>query len=141
MRAALLALAAASALGACRRDAPGDPPRYAAGRSSCARCGMAVSEARFAAGWVGADGESVLFDDAGEFLASAAAEPGRLAVSWVGDFETGEWTRAGAASFVRVPGLATPMGTGVVAFAARDRAAAFARARPGGEVLAVPVVR
>lgn len=135
-RAALAA--AVLALAACRGDAPGGPPRYVSGRDACARCGMAVSEARFAGGWIGPDGESVVFDDPGELLAALAEQPDRAASAWVRDFETGEWTRVREAAFVRAPGLATPMGTGVVAFAERSRADTFARSRPGAEALAAP---
>lgn len=121
---------------ACAGAVPGDVPRYAAGRDACARCGMAVSEARFAGGWVGPDGQSVVFDDPGELLAALAENPERVRDAWTGDFETGAWVRAREAFFVRAPGLATPMGTGTAAFADRARAEAFARSRPGAEAVA-----
>lgn len=122
---------------ACRGDRPGDAPRLS-GYDACARCGMAVSEARFAAGWVDEKGESVLFDDAGELLTILAAEPSRAADAWVGDLESGRWIRVAEAVFVRAPGLATPMGTGVAAFASSAAADAFLRARPGAERLRSP---
>lgn len=128
----LLTLALAAA---CRGDAPGSPPRYAPGRDACARCGMAVTERRFAGGWVGADGASVVFDDPGELFAALTADPGLAPAAWVGDLETGAWTRAREAVFVRAPGFATPMGTGIAAFADRRRAEAFARSRPGAVLL------
>lgn len=120
---------------ACRGDAPGDPPRAALGRDSCARCGMAVTEARYAGGWVSADGTAVVYDDPGELLAALRSEPSHAAAAWIGDYETGAWVRVRDAFFVRAEGLATPMGTGVVAFAERGRAEAFLSSRAG----AVPV--
>jgi copper chaperone NosL len=135
-RAALAA--AVLALAACRGDAPGGPPRYVSGRDACARCGMAVSEARFAGGWVDETGASVVFDDPGELLAALRESPERVRDAWTGDYETGAWVRAGEAFFVRAPGLATPMGTGTAAFADRARAEAFARSRPGAETVEIP---
>lgn len=135
MRRALLALLLLAA--ACRGDAPGDPPRHS-GRESCARCGMAVSEKRFAGGWVDEKGESVLFDDAGEMLAALAEQPARAASAWVGDVESGRWLRLREAALLRVPGLSTPMGSGVVAFGSAAAADAFARSRPGSEPLSPP---
>lgn len=132
MRAGLLL--ALALLAACRGDAPGDPPRMT-GREACARCGMAVSERRFAGGWVGEDGASVLYDDAGELLAALEAKPEALERAWVGDLESGAWVRAKDASFVRSPGLATPMGSGVAAFGSAAAAAAFVAAHPGAAAL------
>lgn len=135
MRRALLALLLLAA--ACRGDAPGDPPRHT-GRESCARCGMAVSEKRFAGGWVDESGESVLFDDAGELLAALAERPALAAAAWVGDFESGRWIRLKEATLLRAPGLSTPMGSGVVAFASAGAAEALVRQRAGAERLEPP---
>jgi hypothetical protein len=96
---------------------------------------MAVSESRFAGGWVGEDGVSVLFDDPGELFAALTEDSRRVSIAWVGDFETGAWTRARDAEFVRAPGFATPMGTGVIAFADRVRAEKFAAGRKGAILL------
>ena len=57
-----------------------------------------------------------------EFLTSAA---------WVGDFDSGHWTKYASAAFVRLPGLGTPMGTGVVAFADHTAAESAVRSRVG----------
>lgn len=127
----LFALTAAS----CRNDAPGDTPRLAAGRTTCERCGMIVGEARFAGGWVAEDGSSVLFDDTGELLVALASQPERKATAWAGDFESGRWTRVSEAAFVRVPGFATPMGTGVIAFASEAAAVSFTKSHPGAMLI------
>jgi copper chaperone NosL len=79
---------------------------------------MAVSEARFA-GQIVAPGELPrFFDDIGclaEFVKSGRAPAG--AVAFVADHRTREWVRADRAHYTRVEGLATPMGSHVVAHA------------------------
>lgn len=121
--AALLALAAAVA--GCARARAGDIPTVHLGADACARCGMTVSEERFAAGYVDAKGESVVFDDAGEFLAEAAEHPELMAVGWVHDTGTGRWLKASGALFRKIDGFPTPMGTGAAAFASKAGAEAF----------------
>jgi copper chaperone NosL len=125
-----LAVAAALALSACARSS-GGPPEIHYGRDACARCGMIVSEERFASAYVGADGETVAFDDLGEFLALASRDPALAAKSYVHDARDGRWLRAAEAVFVKVPGLATPMGSGYAAFSSEAGARDFAR-RQGG---------
>ena len=119
----------------CRESAPGDIPTIIFGRDVCARCGMLVSEARFASGYVEAGGKSVLFDDLGELLAAAARDPALSKAAFVPDVEDAKLVRAESAFFVRAPSLATPMGTGVAAFKDRARAEAFAKQRGAGDVL------
>lgn len=126
---------AALLLASCRTPTPGDPPKIVFGRDACARCGMMISEARFASGYVDASGQSVVFDDVGELLAAAAKVPTLSKAAFVHDFEGGAWVRAETAFYVRVPTLATPMGSGVAAFKDRARAEAFAKPRGGGSVL------
>lgn len=130
-----LPLAALLLLAACRKPAPGDIPNVVIGRDACARCGMIVSEARFTSGYVDAAGASVAFDDVGELLAAATADETLSRAAFVTDAVDGGWTRAETAYFVRVPGLATPMGTGMAAFKDRAHAEAFAKERGGGAVL------
>jgi len=115
----------ALALAACSGPKPGDVPSIRYGVDPCARCGMAVGEERFASGYVDGAGRSVVFDDVGEFLQAMAADPSREPASYVHDAVEGRWLRAGGAYFVRVPGLATPMGTGWAAFASEPQARSF----------------
>lgn len=126
----LLALAALL-LAACASPKPGDPPRVEFGRHECARCGMIVSEARFAAGYVDDSGETVAYDDLGELLADAAERPELKARAWVGDFNGRGWLKLGEAHVTRFAGFATPMGTGWLAFRSPAEADVFARARSG----------
>lgn len=129
------ALAAILLLAACRVPAPGDIPKIVFGRDACARCGMLVSEARFASGYVDAAGKSVIFDDVGELLAAAAEDRSFAPAAFVTDVLDGDWTRAEAAFYARVAALPTPMGTGTAAFKDRARAESFAKQHGGGAVL------
>jgi copper chaperone NosL len=126
-RALLLAL-----LAACAPARTEGPPAARFGSDTCARCGMIVSEPRFAAGFRSDDGASVLFDDAGEALRALRGAPELAGRLYVNDLEEAGWVPAGEALFVRAAGFATPMGTGVVAFRDSGKAATFA-ARQGAE--------
>lgn len=130
MRRALFVLLLLAA--ACSRPRPGDPPDIVFGRHECARCGMILSEERFAAGYVDEQGTTVAYDDLGELLSALEAEPELKARAWARDFTRGEWLPLSRAHVVRIEGLATPMGTGWIAFARREEAEAFARSRAGG---------
>lgn len=113
-------------LAACAPKAVDGPPRARFGEDACARCGMIVSDPRFAAGFTDEDGEAVLFDDAGEALAALRPRPELAEKLYVNDMEEPGWLPARQAHFVRAEGFATPMGSGVAAFRDPARAAAFA---------------
>jgi copper chaperone NosL len=103
---------------------------------ACAWCRMAISDARFAAQVVGPREEPRLFDDIGclrDWLDGGAEVPPR-AVAWVADHRTRAWVRAAEASYARVPGLATPMASGLVAHASAASREADPEAA-GGAVL------
>ncbi|MBI5630732.1 MAG: nitrous oxide reductase accessory protein NosL [Elusimicrobia bacterium] len=116
------ALGAALLLAGCSKQKPGDVPRLRLGADACARCGMIVSEERFAAGYVDSSGRSVIYDDLGEFLAEAEKRPEIKAAAFFHDAESGRWIAARGAVVIRVEDYPTPMGSGYAAFS--DRAAA-----------------
>ena len=122
-----LLAAAALIFAACAKPRPGDIPTVHFGVDTCARCGMAVSEERFASGWVAEAGHSVVFDDVGEFVEAVRGQPGLARLAFVHDAEDGRWLRADDAYFIQIRGLATPMGTGFAAFASEARARSFGR--------------
>jgi copper chaperone NosL len=109
----LLALAAA----ACASRPP-EPEPLDTRSEACAACRMAVSDARFAA-QLAAPGELPrFFDDVGclaGFVKGGRAPAG--AIAFVADHATRSWVRADAALYTRVPALATPMGSHVIAHA------------------------
>jgi len=79
---------------------------------------MAVSEARFAAQLVARGEEPFFFDDLGclrDFRRANGGAPSRTA--YVADHRTRQWVSAERAVYTRVPGLATPMGSQLVAHA------------------------
>ena len=115
-----LALAALS----CGRGAP--PPAALDTRNDlCASCRMPVSDRRLAAQIAGVGEEPAFFDDLGCLRERLTARPpGPRQAIYVADHLTGAWIPAAKAVYTRCPGLATPMGSGLVAHAdaaARDR--------------------
>ena len=115
-----LRLAAAVALALAAACAPGPPrpadldPRHEA----CATCRMAVSERRFASQVVAPGEVPRFFDDLGclaTFLKSGRAPA--AAAAFVADHRTHAWVPAERAVYTRVPSLATPMGSHLLAHA------------------------
>lgn len=114
---AVPALPLAFVLAALACGGPPSPASLDARRDRCAQCGMVVAAPSFAAQLVGGGAAPRFFDDLGclrEWLRAHPEQP-RGAVAFVADHRTGSWVRAGAATYARVPGLATPMGSGLVA--------------------------
>jgi copper chaperone NosL len=109
----LLALAVAG----CQAGAP-EPAALDTRSEACASCRMAVSEARFAAQLVAPGELPRFFDDIGclaSFLKAGHAPAD--ATAYVADHATRAWVRADLAVYTRVAGLATPMGSHVIAHA------------------------
>ncbi len=119
---------------------PNTPPEIVYGEDVCQRCGMIISDDRFAAALVveraANEFESLLFDDAGEMFAFAGEDNGQAKiVSWfVHDYTSREWLDATAAWFVLADSLQTPMGFGVAACAHELEARSLAQ-EWGGEAL------
>ena len=115
------------------------PPDIRYGEDVCADCNMIISDPRFATAYAYevAPGryQSVLFDDLGDMLIYAAENPTHKVVAWyVHDYETKEWVDATTASYFVSGQVETPMASGLVSFASRDRAEAMAYAL-GAQVL------
>jgi copper chaperone NosL len=119
-------------LGACGDDnSADDPPEISYGEDVCDRCHMIINDERYSAGLRTEDDEELLFDDTGEMIAYIQEESLTPRRVWVHDFETGDWTDGEKAFFVHAMMTATPMGTGITAFAERSDADAFAAANEG----------
>lgn len=109
---------------------PLSPPTIAVGHDVCTACGMIISEPRFAAAIVSEQSSPLVFDDLGEAVSWLRERPvPGTSVLFVHDYPTRKWHRAADCTFVRVPGLATPMGSGLLAFAQPAVAQAFAHDR------------
>lgn len=112
---------------ACAAGAP-QPAPLDTRNEACASCRMAVSEVRFAAQVVAPGEVPLFFDDLGclaTFLKAGRA-PAAAAV-FVADHRSHAWVPAAAAVYTRVPQVATPMGSHVIAHAdaaSRDQDAA-----------------
>jgi copper chaperone NosL len=96
----------------------------------CAACRMAVSDERFASEIITADGDVFKFDDLGCLWKFRKGEAGsHPAAIFVKDFETKEWVPYARAAIVTAD-VATPMASGMVAFADTARARAFTAKHP-----------
>ena len=110
------------------------PPTIHYGEDICEFCGMIISDERFAAGYLTADGQSHIFDDPGNMFRAYLQKQTEVTAFFVHDYEDVQWIRAETAHFVLSPNLVTPMLTGLTACATQERAKALA-AQLDGEVL------
>lgn len=109
------------------------PPDIRYGEDVCAECNMIISDPRFATAYAYEVGpgryQTVQFDDIGDMLVYADKHPEHKVVAWyVHDYESKEWTDATTARYVVSSQVETPMASGIVSFASRDRAEAMAYA-------------
>lgn len=118
-------------LAACASATAG-PPEIVIDRTACARCGMLISERRYAAASRSGRDEARVFDDIGCLLDDVHGSAYRPEFFWFNDAETGEWIPSTAApAFIRASSIRTPMSGGTLAFGTLDaarRAAARAEA-------------
>lgn len=113
------------ALGACQGSSLSGPPELRLGRNECAVCGMLVSEDRCSTALLVDDHgrrDHLFYDDIGCMLdAEHEGHTPTVVERYVHDYDSRAWVRAEDATYVsanpRV--LPTPMGSGMVAFAAR----------------------
>ncbi|MFG0305735.1 MAG: nitrous oxide reductase accessory protein NosL [Phycisphaerales bacterium JB040] len=114
------------------------PPGVRLGDSVCHQCDMIISDERWAVATIveGARGpEPRLFDDFNCQVNHEIEQPGlRVLARWSHAHDTREWIRTEEAGFLMSPGLRTPMGSKVAAFASRADAES-ARAALSGDVM------
>ena len=117
----------------CHARDPRRPPIIRYGQETCAWCRMLISEEPFAAALVFGD-DVEKFDDLGCLVRAWAARPRPQARVWVHDQRSMAWIDGRTATYVASPEGASPMGSGLFAFAdvAVARAAA---ARVSGRVV------
>ncbi len=116
---------------ACRTKAPGPVPIEAS--DMCALCKMAISEKRYAVEIVDRDGNLLKFDNP---ICMREHVTGRnmrdqVAAWFVADYETGTWTDARQAHYVKSQEIPSPMNSGLAAFQDPAKAGAFAAAHHG----------
>ncbi|RIK36398.1 MAG: hypothetical protein DCC58_19310 [Chloroflexi bacterium] len=128
----VLVLIASFVLASCGDEASADePPDIEYGKTECTRCHMIISDERFAAGLVDADGKAQVFDDIGELITVVQEEGLGSSRAWVHDYDTKEWIDATQAHYVVSMDVVTPMGSGVSAFTTSEAANTFAMMRMG----------
>ena len=122
-------VAAMCTLSACEHETLSGPPRLRLGFDECGECGMIVTEERSAAAaLIDENGRRsyIEYDDIGCMLDDERdATEGRTIVErYVHDWESHEWIAADQAAFLMADPhrVVTPMGSGIVAYADRDRA-------------------
>jgi copper chaperone NosL len=95
------------------------PVEVDTGNEACAWCRMGVSDLRTAAQLVAPLEEPLIFDDVGclrDYLAGGARLPSG-AVAYVADHRTRAWVPAAQAVYAQSSALATPMSSGLAAWA------------------------
>lgn len=131
---ALLIILLLTACGA-QADTDPTPPAIHYGEDICEFCGMIISDGRFAAGYLTADGQERIFDDLGGMFRFNLERQETITAFFVHDYEDTKWIRAETAHYVLSQELPTPMLSGLVACESRDKAEALA-AEYKGQVLA-----
>jgi len=129
LAAIVVALAIGAVVFALRPGKPGGPEAIVWGRDTCAECKMHLSEKGFAAEAIAPSGQIAKYDDIGCLLRALAAQGDTKA--WVQDHTTSAWVEAEQAAYVRAASVKTPMGHGLVAFADKAAATAFAKEHRG----------
>ena len=113
---------AALVLAGCSASADG-PPEITLDRTACARCGMLISDVRFAAAYREQGAAPQVFDDIGCLRAAVQGRPAvHGATFWFHDALDGDWIAGRDITFAASAAIQTPMGGGYLAF--RDPAAA-----------------
>jgi copper chaperone NosL len=110
------------------------PPAVRFGEEACTFCRMIISDERFAAARVSAEGAVLKFDDLGCLLSQEANETQPAAAYWVHEFRGHDWLDARKALYVPSARVASPMGYGLAA-APTPRAARDLAADPGTRIL------
>ena len=111
----------------CRKARPVGPPDIEWGKDTCSRCGMIISEKRYAGGYVDDSGDSVIYDDLGELFQAAKGRADLLPKIYVSVSEDAQWLPASKAYFVHIQNFPTPMGYGRVAFSDSAQGLQFAK--------------
>lgn len=107
------------------------PPEIHYGEDICEFCGMIISDERFAAGYITADGQERIFDDLGGMFIAHLERQEEVRAFFVHDYENPRWIRAETAYYVLSEQVATPMLHGLLASENQAQAEALAKAHQG----------
>lgn len=92
---------------------------------------MIISDERYAAGYITADGEQHIFDDIGNMFRAHLAKNDQVLAFFVHNHEHKNWIRAEKAIYVQSSELPTPMLSGLAAFESPEKATALVAERQG----------
>lgn len=131
----LFVTALLAAFTGCAQSETIQPPEIFYGQELCEGCGMLISDAKFAAAVIDAQGGAHKFDDIGEMLAYLGKHPEiQVRAYFVHDYNTESWLRGETAFYVTGAKIISPMGSGTAAFTDQAAANEFA-ARVQGTVM------
>jgi len=102
------------------------PPVIHYGEDVCEFCSMIISDERYAAGYITADGQQHIFDDIGDMVQAHLAKGDQVIAFFVHNYESKTWIRAEKASYMRGGQTSTPMLSGLAAFDSPEKAQAVA---------------
>jgi copper chaperone NosL len=123
-------------LGCSRRQQSLGPPELELGQTDCARCGMTVSDDRYAAAVIvetpAGDRVAKVFDDIGCMAAYQREQhDGKVLAQYVKDYNTRAWLSAHQAFYVRADSIRSPMAYGLLATAGPGAAQTIAKEKNG----------
>tara|TARA_A100001391_G_scaffold147174_2_gene104638 strand:+ start:243 stop:722 length:480 start_codon:yes stop_codon:yes gene_type:complete len=119
----------------CGEEAEDGPPKIMLGESSCAECGMIISDERFATATVinGTRGiQPVLFDDFNCQINFEHKNPETEVITrWSHDYPGLMWSPTGSGWFVMSPTIRSPMASNMAFFRDREDAESMAHSVSG----------
>ena len=120
-----------------------EPADVHIGTEECAHCSMMISDRRFATQVLNTKGRSWKFDSIEclrAFVHAGTLGRDELHSAWVTDGNDETWVRAETAAFLRSDAVRSPMGGGLLAFAAVSAAHAASEDAGDGTVMSWPEV-
>jgi copper chaperone NosL len=120
-----------------------EPAEVHLGVEECAHCSMMISDRRFATQVLNTNGRSWKFDSIEclrAFMQAGTLHRDELHSAWVTDANDEGWVRAEAAVYLQSDAVRSPMGGGLLAFAAAPAAHAAREDAGGGSVMSWPEV-
>ena len=110
------------------------PPAIHYGEDICEACGMIISDARYAAAYITADGEGRTFDEVAGMIITHLDKQEDVVAFFVHDYQTQDWIRGETATYVLSSDLVTPMALGLIAFDSTTNATEFMTQSGSGQL-------
>lgn len=123
-----------SLLAACSETSH-EPVDISLDSDQCFTCHMGVEDSQSATQSILTDGTPRIFDDVGCMLAYLQETNDEVAISYVIDYDSGEWLDITEATFVHDQSIQTPMSYGFIAFSTEEAANQYIEENGHGERL------